>query len=78
MKVFKITLKNQALLSLNLPPLHFEEQRTAEAVVKTFNDLTTEGNTLEWEAEVIHVLSHEEALAQFTQGLDIVSNQKKK
>ena len=53
------TLKNLT------PDLYFEEQRTAEAVVTVINKLVVEGKKIDWECEIVEVMSHEEAFNQF-------------
>jgi hypothetical protein len=60
MEIYKISIKNKELAS-TAPSLYFQEQITAEAVIKTFDFLTAKDKKIEWECEVIQVLSHEEA-----------------
>ena len=64
MEIFKVSIKNKDL-QLPFDALYFEEQKTAEAVINTFNALLAEGKTIEWECEVVYAMSHKEALQQF-------------
>lgn len=60
MKIYKISVKNKNLVD-KAPPVYFQEKRTAEAVVATFDLLTAKGKKIEWECEVIEVMSHQDA-----------------
>ena len=64
MEIYKVSIKNKDL-QLPFDALYFEEQRTAEAVINTFNHLLAEGKVIEWECEVVDAMSHNEALQQF-------------
>jgi len=64
MKIYKVSIKNKDLQQ-SCNALYFKERRTAEATVNLFNQLLKEGKVIEWECEVIEVLSHKEAFQQF-------------
>jgi hypothetical protein len=67
MKIFKITLMDAELMDKE-PVLYFEEQKTAEMVMRAFNAILGEGNSFHWKCEIIHTRSHEEAVKEFTPG----------
>jgi hypothetical protein len=63
MEIFKVSIKNKDL-ELPFEALYFEEQRSAEAMMNVFNQMSAEGKVIEWECERINAMSHKETFNQ--------------
>ena len=64
MEIYKIKITNEDLKG-QVPILYFQERKSADATIKVFDEMLKKGKTLEWDLEVIYVMSHQEAYQQF-------------
>ena len=65
MEIYRISVKNPELSIL--PPLHFQEQAAAEAMMRTLDEITTV--KMDWICEVVKVYSADEALEESMKAL---------
>ena len=63
MEIYKLSISNK---DINIPDLYFQDQETAGRVMAFFDSITKKGKKIKWKAEIINVLSHEEAFEQLS------------
>ena len=70
MEIYKITASGKRLpKELKGKSFYFKEKRTAEALVKFFEKMVKV--KMQWKAEIVYPLSHEQAFKQITQAYEV-------
>jgi hypothetical protein len=69
MEIYKVSIKNKDL-QLPFYVIYFEEKRTAEAVIRSINAMLIEGKEIDWDCEIVYVLSHKEAFMQIMSAIE--------
>jgi hypothetical protein len=75
MEVFEIRITNKELKKLSSKTILFETKEAAETVMSFLNKITVPGKKLQWECSVKSVLSEADAIAQFSQAINISSKE---
>lgn len=69
MEIFKVSIGNEDF-QLPFDALYFKEQKTAEAIMASFDEMLKEGKVIEWKCEKVNVMSHEEAFSDMIEIAD--------